>query len=155
MEVQDVVANKDVAVVILEKKIQNAKNPEEKERFEKEKFELLQGRELVIKSMKQIVAKCTDSPEVAERVLNGKSQAYSRPEYKEVAEYYKGKCFNWHESKYQSAMHHLYLFANLIEEKVTVERIKNAIDEVGGAMRAEKELEKSEEKMEDCHTKSE
>lgn len=58
-----------------------------------------QGKELVIKSMKQIVTKCTDSPEDADQVLHGKSKSYTRPEYKEVAEYYKEKCFNWHETK--------------------------------------------------------
>lgn len=42
MEVRDVVANKDVHLVILQKKIESAKTPEEKERFEKQKFELLQ-----------------------------------------------------------------------------------------------------------------
>ncbi|KAB5548861.1 hypothetical protein PHYPO_G00060580 [Pangasianodon hypophthalmus] len=141
MEVQDVVANKDAHIVILQKKIQSAKTPEEKERFEKQKFELLQGREMVINSMRQIVTKCTDSAEVTERVLHGKSRAYSSLEYKEVAEYYKEKCFDWHDTKYQSAMEHLYLFANLLEEKVTVERIKKAIDEVGVAMKAKKEEE--------------
>ncbi|MCI4386544.1 hypothetical protein PGIGA_G00063620 [Pangasianodon gigas] len=141
MEGQDIVANKDVHMVILQKKIQSAKTPEEKERFEKQKFELLQGRELVINSMRQIVTKCTDSAEVTERVLHGKSRAHTSLEYKEVAEYYKEKCFDWHDAKYQSAMEHLYLFANLLEEKVTVERIKKAIDEVGVAMKAKKEEE--------------
>ncbi|XP_017347726.1 legumain [Ictalurus punctatus] len=141
MDARDFVANKDVAIAILQKKIQSAKTPEEKERFEKQKFELLQGKELVIKSMKQIVTKCTDSPEDADQVLHGKSKSYTRPEYKEVAEYYKEKCFNWHETKYQSAMDHLYLFANLLEKNVTVERIKNAIDEVGVAMKTEMEKE--------------
>lgn len=42
MDARDFVANKDVAIAILQKKIQSAKTPEEKERFEKQKFELLQ-----------------------------------------------------------------------------------------------------------------
>lgn len=42
MEVQDIVANKDVAMMILQKKIQSAKTPEEKEEFEKQMFELHQ-----------------------------------------------------------------------------------------------------------------
>lgn len=39
---RDIVANKDVAFVILQKKIQSAKTPEEKERYEKERFDLMQ-----------------------------------------------------------------------------------------------------------------
>lgn len=42
MEARDIVANKDVARVLLQKKIQSAKTPEEKEKFEKEMFELMQ-----------------------------------------------------------------------------------------------------------------
>ncbi|XP_058271514.1 legumain-like [Hemibagrus wyckioides] len=141
MEVQDVVANKDVAMMILQKKIQSAKTPEEKEQFEKQMFELHQGREMVIKSMKQVVEKCTDSDEAMQEILHGRSQAYASREYKEVVEHYREKCFDWHEAKYQSSMDHLYLFANLLDKKVSVERIKNAIDEVGAAMRAEKEKE--------------
>lgn len=41
MAARSIVANKDVSLVILETKIQSAKTPEEKERFEKEQFELL------------------------------------------------------------------------------------------------------------------
>lgn len=103
--------------------------------------------------MHQIVTKCAGSPEATEKILHRKSGAYSSQEYKEVAEHYKEKCFNWHETKvkiplpcckcrrvqvhrvvlhlftrrllhfqYRSAMEHLYLFANLLEEKVAVER---------------------------------
>lgn len=39
---RDIVANKDVAFVILQKKIQSAKTPEEKGRYEKERFDLMQ-----------------------------------------------------------------------------------------------------------------
>ncbi|KAM9451662.1 legumain-like isoform 1-T2 [Clarias gariepinus] len=141
---RDIVANKDVAFVILQKKIQSAKTPEEKERYEKERFDLMQGRELVIKSMNQIVTKCTNSPEEFEKILHGKSKAHGTREYKEVAEHYKEKCFNWHETKYHSAMEHLYLFANLLEEKVSVERIKSAIDEVGEEMKTKMENEKEQ-----------
>ncbi|KAG7321446.1 hypothetical protein KOW79_015861 [Hemibagrus wyckioides] len=111
------------------------------EQFEKQMFELHQGREMVIKSMKQVVEKCTDSDEAMQEILHGRSQAYASREYKEVVEHYREKCFDWHEAKYQSSMDHLYLFANLLDKKVSVERIKNAIDEVGAAMRAEKEKE--------------
>ncbi|KAI5096661.1 legumain precursor [Silurus meridionalis] len=136
MEVKDIVPSKDVRMVTLQRKIESAKSPEERERFEKEKFELLQGREQVIKSMREIVSKCTNSNEEVEKIMHGKSHAYTTREYKEVAEYYK----------YQSAMEHLYLFSNLLEEKVTVERIKTAIDEVGAAMRAEKKKEMDQPK---------
>lgn len=42
MDVPDLVANRDVCMVLLQKKIQNAKTPEEREQFEKQKFELHQ-----------------------------------------------------------------------------------------------------------------
>ncbi|KAK3524376.1 hypothetical protein QTP70_028017 [Hemibagrus guttatus] len=141
MEVKDVVANKDVAMMILQKNIQSAKTPEEREQYEKQVFELHQGKEMVIKSMQQIVEKCTDSKEAMHDILHGKSQEYASLEYKEVVEHYREKCFNWHETKYQSSMDHLYIFANLLHKKVPVERIKNAIDEVGAAMRAKMEKE--------------
>lgn len=42
MEAQEMVASKDVHLVILQKKIQSAKTQEERERFEKEQSELIQ-----------------------------------------------------------------------------------------------------------------
>ncbi|XP_066501240.1 legumain-like [Hoplias malabaricus] len=136
MEPQDCVASPDVPVVILQKKIQSAKSPEDKAKFEKQLDDLTQARELVKASMRQIVEKCTDSPEQAQKVFNGKSSAYNSIEYKEVVEYLKAKALNWHDPKYQTALQQLYLFANLLEEKVPVERIKAAIDEVSAGLKA-------------------
>ncbi|KAI4878786.1 hypothetical protein NFI96_028781 [Prochilodus magdalenae] len=140
MEPQDCVASPDVPVAILQKKILSAKSPEDKARYEKELDELIKAREVIRDSMHQIVEKCTGSPEQAQQVLNAKSSAYSTKEYKEVVEYFKNKGFNWHVPKYQTALQHLYLFANLIEEKVPVERIKAAIDEVSVNLRTEKDV---------------
>ncbi|XP_017554107.1 legumain-like isoform X2 [Pygocentrus nattereri] len=130
MEPKDCVASHDVPVAILQKKILSARSPEDKARFEKELDELIQAREIVRDAMNQIVEKCTDSPEEAQQVMKGKSSAHSSKTYKEVVEYFRKKGFNWHDPKYQTALQHLYVFANLIEKKVPVERIKAAIDEV-------------------------
>ncbi|KAL6470071.1 hypothetical protein MHYP_G00211900 [Metynnis hypsauchen] len=138
MEPQDCVASHDVPVAILQKKILSAKSPEDKARFEKELDELIQAREIVRDAVHQIVEKCTDSPEQAQQVLKGKSSAYSSEKYKEVVEYFKKKGFNWHDPKYQTALQHLYVFANLLEEKVPVERIKAAIDEVSINLKKER-----------------
>ncbi|XP_027012888.1 legumain-like [Tachysurus fulvidraco] len=148
MDVPDLVANRDVHMMLLQRKIQNANTPEEREQFEKQKFELHQGRDLVVQSMQQIVEKCTDSNEAFQEVLHGQSKAYSTKQYKEVAEHYREKCFDWHDKKYQTVMDHLYLFANLLDKKVTVERIKNAIEEVGTDMRAKMEKKENEEENE-------
>ncbi|KAL7853825.1 hypothetical protein AOLI_G00206690 [Acnodon oligacanthus] len=40
------------------------------------------------------------------------------------------KSFNWHDPKYQTALQHAYVFANLIKKKVPVERIEAGIHEV-------------------------
>ncbi|TSL04279.1 Legumain [Bagarius yarrelli] len=142
MEIGDVVANKDVPMAMLQKRIQSAKTPEQRALYEKQLFELHQGKQRVIQSMQRIVEKCTDSNEAFQQVLHGQSQAYATKEYKEVVEHYREKCFDWHETKYLSSMDHLYLFANLLEMEVSVERIKNTIEEVGAAMRAEMQQDK-------------
>lgn len=54
---------------------------------------------MIIKSMKQIVEKCTDSDEAMQEILHGRSQAYASREYKEVVEHYREKCFDWHVTK--------------------------------------------------------
>ncbi|XP_030638656.1 legumain [Chanos chanos] len=130
MDIQDCVANKDVEVAILQKKIQSAKSPEEESRLKQELQDVMTTKEVIRDSVRHIVEKSADSPEQAERVLNSKSGDCMSRMYRDVVEYYKAKCFNWHEPKYQSAIHHMYLFANLCEEKIPVERIKSAIDEV-------------------------
>lgn len=138
MEPRDCVANQDVPVAILQKKILSAKTPEDKARYEKDLEELMRSKELVRDVVHKIVEKSTDSTEHAKRVMNAKSTAYSTKTYKEVVEYFRAKAFDWHDPKYQTALQHLHLFSNLLEENVPVERIKTAIDEVSATVREQK-----------------
>ncbi|XP_072518147.1 legumain-like [Salminus brasiliensis] len=138
MEPRDCVANQDVPVAILQKRILSAKSPEDKRKLEKKMDELMQSRELVRDVMHQIVEKSTDSAEHAHRVMNSKSSAYTSKPYKDVVEYFRAKSFDWHDPKYQTTLQHLYLFSNLLGEKVPVERIKAAIDEVTATLKEEK-----------------
>ncbi|XP_051533017.1 legumain-like [Myxocyprinus asiaticus] len=126
----DSVPSLDVSVSILQKQIISSKSPEEKARFENKLGEKIGDRELIRDSMLQIAKKATDSPEQAERVQKPDSTGYMCRTYKEVVEYYREKCFNWHEPKYESALKHLHILANLCEEEIPVERIKSAVDEV-------------------------
>ncbi|XP_007254229.1 legumain [Astyanax mexicanus] len=134
MEPRDCVANQDVAVALLQKKILSAKSAEDKAKYEKEMAELMQSRELVRDVMHKIVEKSTDSPEEYEQVLHAKSTAYSTKEYKEVLEYFREHSLDWHNPKYQTLLQHLHLFSNLLEAKVPVERIKSSIDKVSAGL---------------------
>ncbi|KAI1902697.1 hypothetical protein AGOR_G00018680 [Albula goreensis] len=127
----DRVANPDVPVAILQKKIQSAESPAEKEKLEGELHELMQTREAIRDSVVQIIQKSTDSEEQAQRVQNAKSTEITNPKaYKDIVEYYKKKCFNFHEPKYEYALRQMSLLASLSQEQPSVERIKTAIDEV-------------------------
>ncbi|XP_051960941.1 legumain-like [Xyrauchen texanus] len=134
----DTVPNLDATVSILQKQIISSKSPEEKASFENKLGEEMQARELIRDSILQIAEKATDSPEQAQRVQKSESTGYMRRTYKEVVEYYREKCFNWHESKYVTALKHLHVFANLCEEEIPVERIKSAIDEVSVTLKERK-----------------
>lgn len=127
---QDVVVSSDVPIMILQKKIKSAKTPVEAEKLKNDLNELMRIREVIQRSVMEIIKKSTNSEEQTLRVQTGCAEVTNHKMYREVIEYYKVKCFNWHDSKYEYAVHQLHLFANLCEEKVPVERIKTAIDDV-------------------------
>ncbi|XP_051956598.1 legumain-like isoform X2 [Xyrauchen texanus] len=128
----DSVPGSDVPVAILQKQISSSKSPEEKARLENKLSELMLARELIRGSMLQVVKKATYSPEQAKRVQKPDTTGHMCKAYKEVVEYYRVMCYNWHEPKYKSALQHFHMLANLCEENIPVERIKSAIDECKG-----------------------
>ncbi|MBN3318819.1 LGMN protein, partial [Atractosteus spatula] len=136
--VDPVVKSSDVPVVTLQNKIQSAKTPEEKEKLKKDLDDLMQTRELIRASVIQIIEKSTDSKEQAQSIqTSGQADITNYKVYREVTEYYKQKCFNWHNPKYAYALHQLHLFSNLCEANVPVERIKTAIDVVSENLKKE------------------
>ncbi|XP_036407416.1 legumain-like isoform X2 [Megalops cyprinoides] len=138
MEVKDCVPNPDARVAVMQRRIQSAGSPAEKEKLERELHEHMQTREAVRASVIQVIEKATDSKEQALHVQSATSVDITNPKmYKEVVEYYKVKCFNWHEPKYEFAMHFMHLFANLCREQTSLERIKSAIDDVSESLKRE------------------
>ncbi|KAG7461602.1 hypothetical protein MATL_G00192940 [Megalops atlanticus] len=138
MEVKDCVANPDARVALLQRRIQSAGSHAEKEKLERELYEHMQTREAVRASVIQVIQKATDSKEQALHVQSAKSTDITNPKmYREVVEYYKVKCFNWHEPKYEFALQFMHLFANLCREQTSLERIKTAIDDVSESLKRE------------------
>ncbi|XP_051889885.1 legumain-like [Pristis pectinata] len=126
----DTVPQCDVPVALLQNRIKAAKDPEEREKLQKDLDHLLEVRELIRQTVRQIVTLATDSGEQAERVLTTKQSLAERENYRAAVEYFRIRCFDWHKPEYEYARHQLSPFVNLCVEQVPLTRIKEAIDQV-------------------------
>lgn len=126
----ETVAPCDVPVTLLENRIKAAKDPEEKEKLQKDLDHLLEVRELIRQTVREIVTLATDSEEQAERVLGPKKRLTERENYRSAVEYFQMRCFDWHNPEFEYALHQLSPFVNLCVEKIPLTRIKEAIDQV-------------------------
>ncbi|XP_078275706.1 legumain-like [Rhinoraja longicauda] len=130
MAAMETVAQCDVPVTLLENRIKAAKDPEEKEKLQKDLDHLLEVRELIQQTVREIVTLATDSEEQAERVLTAKKHLTERENYRAAVEYFQKRCFDWHNPEYEYARHQLSPFVNLCVEQIPLARIKEAIDQV-------------------------
>ncbi|RXM93072.1 Legumain [Acipenser ruthenus] len=96
---QEVVVSSDVPIMILQKKIKSAKTLVEAEKLKDDLNELMRIREVIQRSVMEIIKKSTNSEEQTLRVQTGCAEVTNHKMYREVIEYYKVKCFNWHDSK--------------------------------------------------------
>uniref|UniRef100_UPI00398F22E4 legumain-like n=1 Tax=Pristiophorus japonicus TaxID=55135 RepID=UPI00398F22E4 len=124
------VAQCDVPVAILQNRIKAAKYPEETAKLQKDLDQLLETRELIRQTVRQIVRLATDSEQQAERTLTTKQRLTERENYRAAVEYFQLQCFDWNKQEYEYALHQLSPFVNLCEERIPLIRIKEAIDQV-------------------------
>ncbi|XP_069765721.1 legumain-like isoform X2 [Narcine bancroftii] len=131
----EAVAQCDVPVACLQKRIKATQDPEEREKLQKDLDRLLEVRELIQQTVERIVTLATDSKEQANRVLTTKQHLTNRENYRAAVEYFRIHCFDWHKPEYEYALHQLRPFVNLCVEQVPLTRTKEAIDQVSETLK--------------------
>uniref|UniRef100_A0A3Q3EFB3 Legumain prodomain domain-containing protein n=1 Tax=Labrus bergylta TaxID=56723 RepID=A0A3Q3EFB3_9LABR len=82
----------------------------------------LKVREMLAATMRKIVDMVTGDRLRSEEVLNEHAELSQYKCYKAAMTHYKYTCFNWHKTKYEYALRHLYALVNLCERGYSADR---------------------------------
>jgi len=123
----DAVPSEDVPLAILYRKL--AASSTEQEPIIRQRIQdLLQLRERIQKTVKDIVGLASRDIRQSDRILRSRYRLTAFDCYEPVVELFDERCFDI--SKYDFAARRLYLLVNLCEERVAVETILGSIDKV-------------------------
>jgi len=123
---EDAVPAPDVPLISVEKQLIAAETDEERRKLSDHLRRMIEMREHVSSVVDQIAEDATESKEQKQRVLTKPAEPDDWNCYEEVAERFSTTCFNLGQDEY--ALRHVYVLSNLCEEKISVEKIVDAID---------------------------
>lgn len=123
----DAVASEDVPLAILYRKL-SASNAETEPIIRQRIHDLLQQRERIQKTVKDIVGFASRDMRQSDRILRSRYRLTAFDCYEPVVELFDERCYDI--SKFDFAARRLYLLVNLCEERVPVETILESIDKV-------------------------
>jgi hypothetical protein len=123
----DAVRSEDVPLAILYRKLK-ASAPGEKEAIQQKIKDILELRERVDLTMKDIVAFASRDLHQSNRILNARYRLTAFDCYVPVVELFDERCFDISQNDY--AARRLFLLVNLCEEQVHVETILESVAKV-------------------------
>nr|XP_043903921.1 legumain [Solea senegalensis] len=126
----DLTPSPDVPLAIMKRKLMASNDIRAARGMLAEISAHLKVREMLADTMRQIAEKVTGSKLEAEVVLNQQAELSMHQCYKYAVRHYKHACFNWHETKYEYALRHLFVLVNLCERGYPVVSILEAMDSV-------------------------
>ncbi|XP_063803634.1 legumain [Pseudophryne corroboree] len=126
----DLVPSPDVPLTILERKFMATNDAVEAKHILRRIESLKDAKAEIKDSVKKIVSMVTDSDEMTEEIFSDRVIINDLSCYLKAVEYFKTKCFNWHNPRYEYAMRELYTLVNLCESGYPFERICWAMDKV-------------------------
>ncbi|KAG9341415.1 hypothetical protein JZ751_019224 [Albula glossodonta] len=119
-ELRDVIPSHNVPLVIQENRMKNARNPQKKEELKRRFEHLREIRKKIEEAVQEIACGCC--PIKGPGCLTERKSPTRLNELKDVAEYFRTTCFNWHEEEYEYALSQMHVFVNLCESGVEVAR---------------------------------
>uniref|UniRef100_A0A8D3DV75 Legumain n=1 Tax=Scophthalmus maximus TaxID=52904 RepID=A0A8D3DV75_SCOMX len=126
----DLTPSPDVPLAILKRKLMASNDIRVARGMLMEISTHLKVREMMAKTMRQVVEKVTGSELKAEQVLNERADLSQHRCYKDAVNHYKHNCFNWHKTEYEYSLRHLYALVNLCERGYPANSIQLAMDSV-------------------------
>ncbi|XP_028398657.1 legumain-like [Dendronephthya gigantea] len=126
-DTNDAVPSPEVPMAILEHRLEKASSSE-KVKIEMKMLSLLRERQRVRETVEKIAEVATHGEEQKFRVLEGSSGKVTELDcHAEVVDAFHEKCFAL--GKSDAALRHVYVLANLCEEKIPLPQILSAINE--------------------------
>ncbi|XP_048217856.1 legumain [Perognathus longimembris pacificus] len=126
----DLTPSPEVPLAIMKRRLMATNNWEQSRRLVKQLQQHLDARHIIEKSVHKIVSLLEKSEAKAQRLLTERASLSEHACYQEAVTHFRTHCFNWHSSTYEYALRHLYVLANLCEERYPVQRIKTSMDKV-------------------------
>ncbi|XP_004584387.2 legumain [Ochotona princeps] len=126
----DLTPSPEVPLRILKRKLMSANNLEDVEKLSAQIQSHLNARNIIEKSVYQIVNLLMPSPAEVKKLLTSRAPLTKHSCYEAAVTHFRTHCFNWHSSTYEYALRHLYVLANLCEKSYPISRIKLSMDKV-------------------------
>ncbi|XP_065803731.1 legumain [Labrus bergylta] len=128
IENPDLTPSPDVPLAILKRKMMKSNDIRVARGLLGEIDAHLKVREMLAATMRKIVDMVTGDRLRSEEVLNEHAELSQYKCYKAAMTHYKYTCFNWHKTKYEYALRHLYALVNLCERGYSADSIQTAMD---------------------------
>ncbi|XP_057317054.1 legumain-like [Hydractinia symbiolongicarpus] len=122
----DAVPSPEVSLMILYHQIRAAKTSEEKEMYMQKLMKEQEVRSHIHKTVHRIMKKLVVSKSKQGKLLAKTAQTVMQFCYKQVVTKFRNACYDF--TKYEHALRHVYIFANLCDEGLSTERILAAIE---------------------------
>ncbi|XP_006839624.1 PREDICTED: legumain [Chrysochloris asiatica] len=126
----DLTPSPEVPLAIMKRKLMATNDLQETRDLLQKIDRHLEARHLIEKSVQRIISMLVTSEAELEECLTKRAELTEYSCYQDAATYFRTHCFNWHSSKYEYALRHLYVLVNLCEKPYPVDRIKLAMDKV-------------------------
>jgi len=126
--IRDAVPSPDVPLMVLRKKLEKATSAMEYEETLIEIRKEEESREQIKSTMKKIAASLVPVPRVLRKILETPAEPYLEDCYKEAVTTFRNYCFDF--NKFEHALRHVYVLANLCDEGFQTQRIMRTIREV-------------------------
>lgn len=126
----DLTPSPDVPLAILKRKLMISNDIRVARGLLMEISTHLKMREVMAKTMRQVVEKVTGDKFKAEEILNERAELTQHHCYMAANRHFKYNCFNWHKTEHEYALRHLYALVNLCERGYPANSIQQAMDSV-------------------------
>ncbi|XP_069493837.1 legumain isoform X2 [Ambystoma mexicanum] len=124
----DLIPSPEVPLAIMKRKFMATNDIEKANAIMMEIKAHYEAKDLIAKTMKNIVLLVTNSDVRAQQILTDRLVINERKCYRAAMEHFKTRCFNWHSPIYEYALRHLYALVNLCEGGYPIERIQKAMN---------------------------
>lgn len=124
--IADAVPSPMVPVMILFNQIRNAKTAEEREFYQRELQREQEMRAKIHRTMKTVVKSLVKSEQKQKQILSKPATPMLHRCYKQAVTEFRNSCFNF--NKYEHALRHIFVLANLCDEGISAVSIIKAIN---------------------------